>query len=529
MPQRIILLSGPIASGKSTLGTLLHKEHKAVLFKTNQLINALMPSVPNERKALQEAGEALDKRTRGEWVGQALARKVQDLDEHSIVVVDAVRMERQIESIRKAFGPKAVHVHLTASSTELQQRYSRRKGKIKELSAYQDVRESQTEDQIEVLKEVADIVINTNRCTDKDVLVRVAAQLDLFSRDTTTLVDVLVGGQYGSEGKGNIVSYLAREYDFLVRVGGPNAGHKVYREEGPYTFHLLPSGTRTSEAKLVIGPGANLAPDILLKEIRECSVTSDRLFIDPRAMIIEEKDRRFEEKNLKDTIGSTGQGVGAATARRIIERGKEIRMAEHIRELRPFIKRTEEVLDAAYAQGKRILLEGTQGASLSLYHGDYPWVTSRDTNVSGALAEAGIAPRRVRKIVMVCRTYPIRVGGTSGPMSQEIDAKEIARRSGLSHAEILRVERTSTTNKPRRIAEFDWVQLHRSTMLNGPTDIALTFVDYLDKDNRKARRFEQLSQDTIQFIEEVEQISGAPVSLISTRFHSRSVIDRRAW
>ncbi len=500
-----------------------------MLFKTNHLISTLIPSVPNERQALQEAGETLDRRTQGDWVGQALARKVQSLDEHSIVVVDAVRIEHQIESIRKAFGPKAVHVHLTASSTELQKRYSRRKGKIKELSSYQEVKKSRTESLIDSLKEVADIVINTDRCTDNDVLVRVAAQLDLYSRDTTTLVDVLVGGQYGSEGKGNIVSYLAREYDYLVRVGGPNAGHKVYREEGPYTFHLLPSGTLTSEAKLVIGPGANLALDILLKEIRECNITNDRLYIDPRAMIIEEKDRRFESKSLKDKIGSTGQGVGAATARRIRDRGKKIRMAENIAELRPFIKRTDEVLDAAYAQGKRILLEGTQGASLSLYHGNYPWVTSRDTNVSGALAEAGIAPRRVRKVIMVCRTYPIRVGGSSGPMSQEISRREIARRSGLSYAEILRVERTSTTNKPRRIGEFDWVQFHRSTMLNGPTDIALTFADYLGKVNRNARRFEQLSEDTIRFIEEVERISGAPVSLISTRFHSRSIIDRRAW
>jgi adenylosuccinate synthase len=252
-------------------------------------------------------------------------------------------------------------------------------------------------------------------------------------------------------------------------------------------------------------------------------------------MIIEEKDRAFERKGLTSNIGSTGQGVGSATARRIAERGQlyrgraTVRMAKDIKELKPFIQETAQVLDRAFAEGKKILLEGTQGASLSLYHGNYPWVTSRDTNVSGNLAEAGISPRRVRKVIMVCRTYPIRVGGTSGPMSQEISRAEIARRSKLSYAEILRVERTSTTNKSRRIAEFDWVQLHRSTMLNGPTDIGLTFVDYLDRNNRKARRFEQLTEETIRFIEDIERVAGAPVSLISTRFHSRSIIDRRAW
>ena len=175
------------------------------------------------------------------------------------------------------------------------------------------------------------------------------------------------------------------------------------------------------------------------------------------------------------------------------------------------------------------LLEGTQGTGLSLHHGDYPHVTTRDTTVSGCLADAGIAPSNVRKVIMVCRTYPIRVGGPSGPMAHEVDMAEIHRRSGIPLEELEKTERTTTTDRARRIAEFDWLQFRDSVQLNGPTDIALTFVDYFDVNNRKAFRFEQLSDDTISFVEEIERIPGRPVSLLSTDFNWRNVIDRRAW
>jgi adenylosuccinate synthase len=114
-------------------------------------------------------------------------------------------------------------------------------------------------------------------------------------------------------------------------------------------------------------------------------------------------------------------------------------------------------------------------------------------------------------------------------MSQEISLNEIHRRSGISLAELQKTETTSTTKRKRRISEFDWALLRKATFLNAPTDIALTFVDYLTIENRKARRFEQLHPDTIRFMQEIEQVTCAPVSLISTRFHSRSIIDRRAW
>src|SRR5207249_9540171 len=120
--------------------------------------------------------------------------------------------------------------------------------------------------------------------------------------------------------------------------------------------------------------------------------------------------------------------------RRIRERSprSSVKLARNIPELRPFVRETREVLDRAFVDRRRVFLEGTQGTGLSLYHGHYPYVTSRDTTVAGCLAEAGISPRRVRKIIMVCRTYPIRVQspaeGTSGPMSQPITWREISQR-----------------------------------------------------------------------------------------------------
>lgn len=149
------------------------------------------------------------------------------------------------------------------------------------------------------------------------------------------------------------------------------------------------------------------------------------------------------------------------------------------------------------------------------------------------MAEAGIPPSRIRRIVMVCRSYPIRVGnppaGTSGDMAQEISWEVIAERSGIPLEKLLEVEVGSTTHRPRRVGEFEWALFRKACSINGPTDIALSFADYLRVENENARRFEQLHDGTIRFVEELERVAGAPVSLISTRFHARSIIDHRMW
>lgn len=533
---RIVVLSGPICSGKSELAQLFSERHHAVTIKTRDLILELKPRVKQERASLQRAGEALDRADGGKWVSSALARVIEARRSDGsarLFVLDSARIIQQVESLREAFGASVFHVHLTAKDSVLETRYGARSGKTQELPSYSDVRKSKTERTIEALAKIADVVVETDRCTPEAVFVRATALLGLYPRAVTQLVDALVGGQYGSEGKGNIVGHIAPEYQLLVRVGGPNAGHQVYGSPIQVYYHLPSGSERAPHAKIVLGAGSILRIPKLLAEIQDHQLTADRLAIDPQAMVIEEEDIEAE-KELQEKISSTRQGVGAATARKIMGRGQEgkqkIQLAKDVRELKPYVKGdVQEIFERAYLNGDRILLEGTQGTTLSLHHGPYPHVTSRDTTVSGCLSDAGIAPRRLRRVIMVCRTYPIRVGGPSGPMVNEVTFQEIAERSRIPYKELEEREKTTTTKRARRVAEFDWEQLRRSALLNGPTDIALTFADYLGIENRNAFRFEQLNESTLRFVEEVERVSGVPVSLISTKFNVRNVIDRRAW
>ena len=532
--NRIILLSGQISSGKSTLSEGLSRHYRMKIFKTSEFLKGRITKGQQiDRKILQDMGDKLDAETGGKWVLDELIKWLDQQKGLQGVVVDSVRIREQIEHINEFFWPHVTHIHLTAPKNDLENRFKsrQRSGLDKEMD-YNKVKQNQTEKQIDELASISDLVIDTKRSTEKDVLARAISYIDIPIGTGRGYVDVIVGGQYGSEGKGQIAAYLANEYDILVRVGGPNAGHSVREQSSKYIYHHLPSGSKMSgNAKLLIGPGAVLDVKKLLKEIEERGIEDDRLCIDGRAMVINEQDKE-NEKVLVEKIGSTGQGVGSATARRITDRHSEVKLAKDISELKKYIGNTLDILEKAYKENQRILLEGTQGTGLSLYHGEYPFVTSRDTTVSACLSEAGISPKRVRRVIMVCRTYPIRVedpkDGTSGPL-RNLTWDEIACRSGHSVEDLKKAERTSTTNKQRRIGEFEWENIHRAAVLNGATDIALTFTDYINKKNVDARRFEQLTEETLNFIEEVERVTETPVSLISTGFNEHSVIDRRLW
>ncbi len=531
--KHIVALSGPVGSGKSGLARRLAERYGVMRVPTRQLIQMLRPDVPSERAALQRAGEELDLETSGRWIADAVGILDEGSGGGAVIVIDSVRIDAQVDHLRRVWPGRVTHIHLTASGEKLSQRYAERDRELREFASYDELKSSPTEAGIDGLAAGADVVVQTDGCDEEDVLVRAVPLLGLYPRAPVPLVDVLVGAQYGSEGKGNIAAYLAQEYGVLMRVGGPNAGHKVAFPK--HTFIQLPSGTeRAPNAKLLIGPGATIDIDVLQQEIQDCQVEADRLTIDPQAMIIEPSDKRWEEKRLGG-MGSTKQGVGVATARKILGRdertvlGSRVRLARDIRDLRPYIRSTAEDLDKAYSSKIPIMLEGTQGTTLSLHHGFWPHVTSRDTTTAGCLADAGIAPLRVRRVVMITRTYPIRVGGVSGYMKGEIGPAIVAERSGLPVDEIESTERASRTGRKRRISEFDWVQLRRSATLNGPTDIALTFADYIAASNQEARRYEQLTLETRNFVDELEKVTGVPVSLISTRFHLRNIIDRRSW
>lgn len=529
--KRIVVLSGRIGSGKSSLAAGLHVKYAACIVKTHDIIRNLV-QIEDDREALQSAGQRLDAQTKGKWLADELAKM--DLSAGDTIVIDSARIEGQIEAIRDHFGRIVTHIHLAAPRIVLEDRYLKRCSTRREFRSYMEASQNSTEAHIDSLEAVCDVLIDTSKNTRADVLVRAAARIGFYQLTAGSGVDVIIGGEYGSEGKGNIASYLAPEYQYLIRVGGPNAGHKVTMPD--YGYRSLPSGTlHAPKAKLLIGPGATLQVDQLLKEISECGVTNERLSIDPHAMIIEESDREAEASLVKG-IGSTGQGGGYAAARRLMRSKLDstpVRFARDVNELAPFIKPIAEILEHAYAEGARLMLEGTQGTGLSLYHGRYPFVTSRDTTASGTMAEAGIPPARIRHVIMVCRTYPIRVGdppeGTSGFMEQPISWDDVAKRADIPVEELTKVEVGTVTKKQRRVGEFEWALFRKACTLNAPTDIALTFADYLRASNKNARRFEQLSSDTIRFVEELERVASAPVSLISTRFHARSIIDRRMW
>jgi adenylosuccinate synthase len=468
----------------------------------------------------------------GSGGGQRHGRRTADAPQ--VLIVDSVRRLNQIEALRNAF-PHVDHIHVFAPESVLEERYRSRgeSSGLVELGSYAEVAQNETESEVGNLADDADVAIDTRHCDRGDVEIRAAAALRLLPSRSGQLVDVIIGGQYGSEGKGNIAYYLAPEFDLLVRVGGPNAGHKVPTTP-VYTHRLLPSGTLANpDARLLIGPGATLDIPQLLREIAECGVEAGGLFIDPQATIIEDADIDAE-KTLIAGIGSTGKGGGAAAARRIMGRygaDPPVRLARDVPELSAYLRPAAEVLDEAYRNGHRVLLEGTQGTALSAYHGSYPHVTSRDTTTAGCLAEAGIAWSRVNRVIMVCRAYPIRVmspvESTSGLMKQELSWEVISARSGIPLDQLLDTEKGSVSLNQRRVAEFDWELLRSAAELNGATEIALTFADYLDVRNQAARRYDQLQPATILFIEEIERIVGAPVTLIGTRFDERSVIDRR--
>jgi adenylosuccinate synthase len=541
----IILISGEIASGKTTLAHKLEERFGFIVLKTRGAIKDLakkkLKGADPDRSFLQKFGTHLDDKENGKWVLDYFQNDFGlSYGEHSFFVVDAIRILKQIEHFRKAYSYTVCHIHLTASPEVLKIRFLEREevrdlSVEKALSKYEEAKSDQTEQQVHTLEADADLSINTELSTKEDVFIRVASFLKLLAPTKNELVDVIVGGQFGSEGKGQIAAHIAPEYDCLIRVGGPNAGHTVYEEPTKHVFHLLPSGCRRNPtAKLLLGPGTVINIEKLLEEITTYRVVdefSNRLIIDENAIVISNADIELEQK-IKKTIGSTGQGVGGATATNIIARlyGEDKHKAKHFEKLRPFVGSTFDILEKMYQNNKRILLEGTQGTGLSLHHGIYPFVTSRDTTVAGCISEAGISPKRVNKILMVTRTYPIRVGGTSGPfISKEIDMETVAKRSGKNALELKKNEKTTTTKIDRRIAEFSWTLFRKACELNSPTDIALTFADYISTFNEKARRYDQLTPETRQFIEELERCSGVKVSLISTCFDYRAIIDRRNW
>jgi adenylosuccinate synthase len=290
-------------------------------------------------------------------------------------------------------------------------------------------------------------------------------------------ITALIGGQYGSEGKGKIAAYLAREISMSIRTGGPNAGHTIEDRGVLYKLQSIPCAFINPDCILAIGGGGVIEPNILRKEIEQCNITHDRLIIDPQAGII---DGVYIKSGRERTgrLGSTGKGVGPAVAAKAL-RETDFHTARDIPELQPYLGDVASSANRLLDAGKRICLEGTQGFGLSNHHGPYPFVTSRDTTVGTLCGDAGVSPLFIDEIIMVIRTYPIRVAGNSGPMYREIDWNILTQEVGSNEPII---ERTTVTNKVRRVGRFDIELVKRAVMINRPTQIAITFADYLQRE-----------------------------------------------
>lgn len=296
----------------------------------------------------------------------------------------------------------------------------------------------------------------------------------------------VVGGQYGSEGKGAVVAHIANEYNVHIRIGSPNAGHTFYWNGDKHVMQSIPCGWINPSASIVIGRGALINMKQLMIELEHIKKYYpdfiNRLYIDAEAGILDEKFHQQEggvNGEMHKRIGSTGEGVGLARIARIERNTDNFYFFKDIAKefgLESCITyNTHEMIAEYQDHGLNILIEGTQGSGLSLLHGHYPYVTSIDTNAAQMLAEVGIAPSRLTDVLLVCRTYPIRVAGNSGYMANEITWEELSKKMG-KHLE----ERTTVTKKVRRIAEWDQELFKNSCILNAPTQIALMFADYLD-------------------------------------------------
>lgn len=319
-------------------------------------------------------------------------------------------------------------------------------------------------------------------------------------------VTVVVGGQFGSEGKGKVAHHLAREMgaSVAVRVGGPNSGHTVFSEDSlPLIFRQLPTAAILPDVRCILPAGSYILPSLLLEEMRIANLSPERLIIDPNAVIIT-RENIDEEKDskLRQAIGSTLSGTGVAVVSRI-SRLSGVKLARDEEVLQPFIRRTGPFLYEQLRKKERVLIEGTQGFGLSVLHSPhYPYVTSRDTTAAGFLAEAGLSPMDVDDVVLVIRAFPIRVSGNSGPLPNEISWNDLTKECGCENSI---VEYTSVSKTVRRVAKFDPEIVRQAIMHNRPTRIILNHLDYVDANYAKAK---SLTHQVVRFVAEVESEIG---------------------
>lgn len=297
-------------------------------------------------------------------------------------------------------------------------------------------------------------------------------------------VTVIIGGQYGSEGKGAVVAYLTdpircHEPLLVIRTGGPNAGHSLRYKDETYKMRHIACAWPNPKAILALGPGSLVDPEWLLNEeipmLEKIGIdVRGRLFIDPSAAVILDEHKEAEA-TLRTSIGSTGKGIGAATAARVMRTGV---LARDFKPLQRWLYPVDELVEDAMEK-RNIIIESTQGWALSLTRSRfYPYATSRDITPAQVLNDAGVPSQFPHDVIMVMRTYPIRVAGNSGPIHGETDWETLAAKT----VGYVQEERTTVTNLVRRVGEWDPKLARQAANALRPHSVALTFFDYVRPD-----------------------------------------------
>ncbi len=250
------------------------------------------------------------------------------------------------------------------------------------------------------------------------------------------------------------------------------------------------------------------------KEIQDFGA-SGRVFIDKHCGVIEESHLLRDSKGeLKEKIGSTGSGTGPANSDRAM---RVLKMAKDFDSLSSLITDVPEEINSALDANQNVLVEGTQGTFLSLWHGTYPFVTSKDVTASGICADVGLGPTKVDEVIVVFKSYVTRVG--TGPLDKELSLEDAEKKNWSEFGTV--------TGRQRRAADFDFDLARRAIMLNGATQISITKIDVLFTDCAGKTSYDELSDDAKSFIKNIENKLNTPVTIIGTGPAINDVVDRR--
>ena len=329
---------------------------------------------------------------------------------------------------------------------------------------------------------------------------------------------IVVDAFWGDSGKGKIAAYLALEKKaaFSVRAGtGTNAGHSIYFGDGSeIRTHQLPCGWLHRDTQLRVGSGVAVDPKIFIDEIHKYTLAS-RARVDIRCPIITEEYRKMEREDphLVGTVGSVCSGTGVARAEFVLRRAAQ---ARDVPELSDYLTDLPREINTSCSKGEEVIVECSQGTHLSLaLSEDYPCCTSDNCTSVAAADDVGLNWQHIRDVVMVVKALPSRVG--AGPLPFELQPEEEDVRGIAEYG-------VTTGRRRRKASEIPWEPLETSVMLNGPTQIALTFCDHFDPEVRGVREIGNLTSSVRALIETLQEKTQVPVTLVKTGKYFSDII-----